>query len=362
MRVGYDLTPLQLNWAGERRATRELLAALRGRDGLEVEPLSFTPRQPGGLFQRVAFQAAAEALFYTLQVGRLARRRRLDLVHYPRQTVPPAVGLSVPSVLTVHDAFPFTHPELYSEVIRRHHQLIVPGAARRAARVIVPSEYSRASVAEAFGVPLERIAVTPWGVDRRFEPRPADPDWLSRRFGLDGPYVVCVGTLEPRKNLPTLLDAFGRLPEEHASHRLVLIGGAGWGRSTFGGALESLGERVVPTGYLDDDELIRVVSSADCFVHPALFEGFGFPVLEAMACGTPVVSSDGGSLAELVADAGLLVDPTDADAFADAIGRVLGSPELAAGLRERGLARAAAHSWEACAEATVGVYREALAA
>ena len=361
MRVGYDLTPLQLNWAGERRATAELLDALRARPGLEVEPLALTRRRPGGPLQRLAFQGAAEALYYPFAVGRAAARRGLDVVHYPRQIVPPAVGVRVPTVLTVHDVFPFTHPDLYSAAIRIHHTALVRGAARRATRVIVPSQHSRASTAEVCGIPEERIAVIPWGISARFEPRPAPPERLRERFGIDGPYVACVGTLEPRKNLPVLLDAFARLPAELAGHRLVLIGASGWKTDTFGGALAALGDRVVLTGYVSDDELVELVSSAACFAHPALLEGFGFPVLEAMACGTPVVSSDGGSLREVVGGAGLLVDPRDADGFADAIARVLSAPELAADLRERGLARAAEHTWEACAAATVRVYEEALA-
>ena len=362
MRVGYDLTPLQLNWAGEQRATAGLLAALRSNPGVEVEPLALTRRRPRGPLQPLLFQAAAEAIYYPLAVGRRARRERLDLVHYPRQIVPPALGVGVPTVITVHDVFPFTHPDLYSAPIRVHHQALVRGAARRATRVIVPSEHSRDSAAEVCGVPAERIAVIPWGVSERFHPRPAPPERLRERFGIDGPYVVCVGTLEPRKNLPVLLEAFARLPGDLRDHRLVLIGGSGWKTSTFGGALAALGDRAVLTGYVADDELVELVSSAACFAHPALFEGFGFPVLEAMACGTPVVSSDGGALREVVGDSGLLVDPRDAGGLAEAIARVLGSPELAADLRERGLARAAEHTWERCAAATVRAYEEALAA
>ena len=362
MRVGYDLTPLQLNWAGERRYAQELFEALRARGDVHLEPLVLTTRRPANLLQRVVSQATAEAVFYPLVIGRAARRRGVELMHYPRHLVPREAGLSVPAVVTMHDVFAFTHPELYSAVIRHHQRLVTGGALRRAVRVITGSESSRRGIAEVFGIPLERIAVTPYGVSERFQPRPAEPDWLRQRFGIDGPYVACVGTLEPRKNLPVVLEAFGRLPAELDAHRLVLIGGSGWRTSTFGGALEALGDRVVLTGYVEDDELVRLVSSADCFVHPALFEGFGFPVLEAMGCGTPVVSSDGGSLAEVVGDAGLLVDPTDPGAFAEAIARLLGSPELASTLRERGLARAREHTWAACAAATVRVYEEALAA
>ena len=301
----------------------------------------------------------AEALWYPLGLPRAARRQQLSLVHYPRHVFTRAVRLSVPAVVTIHDVFPLRYPELYSGVIAHHQRLVTGPAARAATRVVTGSEFSRVEIAELTGVPVERIAVTPYGVGRLFRPLEVDEGWLRQRFGLARPYVLCIGTLEPRKNLIGALDAFERLRGDAV---LVLTGGRGWKDKELRSRLASFGGSLVMTGYLEDDELVKLLSAADCFIHPALFEGFGFPVVEAMACGAPVVSSDGGSLPEVVGDAGLLVPPTAPDAIAEAIARVLGDTALRNDLATRGLARARSFTWERCAEATAAVYRDAIGA
>jgi glycosyltransferase involved in cell wall biosynthesis len=359
VRVGYDIAPLSLNWAGERRYAASLLRALRATPGVEVEELTLWRRQPGGLFQRVAYQAAAEAVYYPLLLGRRARRVGVELVHHPRHLVPPEHGLPGPSVVTVHDVLPLSEPEHYSKLILWRYRLLARSAVRSAALVLTGSRYSAGEIERRLGVDPARIRVTPYGVEERFRPMAVDRERLER-LGVTGPYVLCVGTLEPRKNLAGAVRAFELVQRDFLEHSLVLIGGRGW----LSGELERLARetevRLVKPGYVTDDELVELYSGSDCFLFPSLSEGFGFPVLEAMACGAPVISSDRASLPELVGDAGVLVEPAP-EALAQALRELLSSADRRAELSRMGRERARRFSWGACATATVAAYGDALA-
>jgi alpha-1,3-rhamnosyl/mannosyltransferase len=313
----------------------------------------------GGAARRIGAGLARELVYYPLVAGGRARRLGAQLLHASGPFWPRARG--IPLVLTLHDALPWRFPELFTRLNVLQQRTVVAAAARRAARVLVGSEHTARELTELVGVAPQRIVVTPYGVDPRFRPTARDPAWLERRFGIRGPYVLAVGTLEPRKNLGTLLRAFARVRGQDAQHALVLVGGRGWRDAPLERALAGAGAGVVRAGRVSDDELVRLYGSAACFAFPSRYEGFGLPVLEAMACGAPVVAGDRTSLPEVVGDAGLLVDPDDEEALASALRRVLTDPELAADLRQRGLARSAAFSWDRCAELTVAVYRAALA-
>jgi alpha-1,3-rhamnosyl/mannosyltransferase len=196
-------------------------------------------------------------------------------------------------------------------------------------------------------------------VSPRFRPTPADPGWLRRRFDVGGRYVLCVGNREPRKNLAAAVRAFAAAGAADCS--LVVAGVRGWRNAEFERAVERTGAHVAIAGYVSDDDLVRLYSGAACLVFPSLYEGFGLPPLEAMACGTPVIASDRTSLPEVVGDAGVLVDPRDEDALAAAIAALLEDESRARELGERGRERAARFTWERAADATVAAYREALA-
>jgi glycosyltransferase involved in cell wall biosynthesis len=358
VRVGLDLTPAAMSGAGTGRYPRELLRALGRRDEVDLVCLAATRRRGSGPVSRIVQGVWREGAYYPFVLGRRAARLRLDLVHCPAAFAP-RVGKR-PLVLTIHDVLPFRYPELFPRVVVAYSRLTWAAAAKRARRVITGSEHTRSELVELLGVDPERVAVTPYGVSERFRPAEPAPGWLADRFGVDRPFVLCVGTLEPRKNLVTALRAFERVARE-TDALLVVAGGPGWGNELFERELPRASERVRLTGYVSDDELVRLYSAASCFLFPSLYEGYGLPLLEAMACGVPVVAGDSTSLPEVVGDAGLTVAPRDEQAVADAVLRVLGDRELAAGMRERGLRRAAQHSWEACAQATVAVYREVLA-
>ena len=205
--------------------------------------------------------------------------------------------------------------------------------------------------------------MTPHGCEARFNPArdAASIDAAAARYGLPKRYVLAVGTLEPRKNLTTLLRAFARLREGSAvdpAVGLVIAGARGWLDDPIFEAVQSLGlERAVNfPGFVDDDDLPALYQGAELFVFPSLHEGFGLPLLEAMACGVPVVASNASALPEVAGGAALLVDPHDAEALAQAIARVLGDEALRARLRDAGVARAAQFSWQTAARRTLDAY------
>jgi glycosyltransferase involved in cell wall biosynthesis len=303
----------------------------------------------------------ARIVWETVALPVLTRRGRLDLFHGTVNTLPPF--LPCPAIVTVHDLALLRWPE---QVPRRRHAFLsraIPRAVRQARWVIAVSEATKQDVVRTFGIPPERVLVTPLGVDARF--RPAEPGRLAafrERHGLSDPYLLWVGTLEPRKNLPRLLEAFAQLGSE-IPHRLVLVGPEGWRTGELAATLErlALGDRVRFTGFVSNEVLPLWYAPADLFLFPSLYEGFGLPILEAMACGTPVVTSNVSSMPEVGGDAACYADPESADAIAAAIRRVLNDPELRATMRARGLERAAGFTWARTADLTAAAYRQALA-
>jgi glycosyltransferase involved in cell wall biosynthesis len=357
VRVGFDAASLVLNRAGEYRYAAALRSALLARSDLELHELWPGRRVPNGPASRVALQAAVQGLWYPLAVPWAARRARLDVLHHPRYSVSPEPGLRVPVVVTMHDVLVLSVPELFSAPIRANFRALAGPLARRAAVVLTGSQASAGDIEEHLRVPAERVLVTPYGVEPRFRPAPASRELLER-LGIDRAYVACVGTLEPRKNLVTALRAFAQVSSSDVA--LVVVGGRGWRNAAFEEELRRVPGKVVLTGFVSDEELVGVLAGARCFLYPSLHEGFGFPPLEAMACGTPVVTSAASSLPEVVGDAGLLVDPRDVDAVAGALERLLSDDALHARLRESGLQRAASYTWGRCAAETVGAYRRAM--
>jgi glycosyltransferase involved in cell wall biosynthesis len=292
----------------------------------------------------------------------LALRGRWDLLHSPVNVAP--LIPAVPSVVTVHDLAFLVEPDTMPAGRRRYLTALTAHSVRRAARVIAVSESTRRDLERWFDVPPERVTVTPLAADPRF--RPPDEAALSvfrRGNALDRPYILSVGTREPRKNGALLVRAFAALSRE-IPHDLVMVGPSGWlGEEldqTLAGLDPAVRERVRLTGFVADDDLPLWYGAADAFAYPARYEGFGLPVLEAMACGVPVVTSNVSSLPEVAGDAALLVDPDDAGALVDALRRIVTDPRLAGELRSRGLARATTYSWAETARLTVDAYRAAL--
>jgi glycosyltransferase involved in cell wall biosynthesis len=342
LRVAFDETGLELDATGSARAARCLREALAPL--AELIPLA-QPHGPGG---RVGRGLIRELAWYPFGLPRRAATVGADVLACPMPLAPPRRA-GVPVVLTINDGIPWDHPEWLTRAHALHARLVLAPAARAAARVLVPSEHTRERVlANVRGLDEDRVVVTPYGVDPRFTPGP----------GPDGtPYLLAVGTLQPRKNLEAALRAFERLDGEH---RLVVVGARGWRDDELLARVERspAAKRIELRGRVSDDQLLALYRGAACLLYPSRAEGFGFPPLEAMACGTPVVCTAAGSLPEVTGDAAQVVDPDDAAGLADAVRRVLADP---APWRAAGLARAAGFSWTRCAQQTVAAYAAAAA-
>jgi glycosyltransferase involved in cell wall biosynthesis len=263
-------------------------------------------------------------------------------------------------VVTVHDLTLLTNPEWHEASKVRYFGWAMRRAVASATRVLCVSATTAADLADRLGVPPGRIDVTPLGTDLR--PAPAEQvASLRGRLGLDGPYLLGLGTVEPRKDLPTLVRAFAALAPD-LPHRLVLAGLAGWGSGELAAAVAASGvaDRILVPGYVAEADKAALLTGADVFAYPSRYEGFGLPVLEAMACGTPVVTTSGGSLPEVAGDAATLVDPGDDTALAAAIAKLTTDPAARADAATRGLARAASFTWARCAELTAAAYSRAL--
>ena len=255
------------------------------------------------------------------------------------------------NVVVVHDVAPLREPGWYSDLYVRWQRAILPRIARRAARVIAPSAFSKAEVVELLGVPESRVAVVPGGVDARFTPS-ADAAGARRALGLEGKdYVLTVASRTARKNL-TVLDLAAR----RLAARGVALVAAGGDRPQFRDAASTAGVRAL--GHVDDALLPGLYAGAAAFVLPSLYEGFGLTALEALAAGVPVVAADRGALPEVCGDAAQLVDPTDAEAVAAALERALDDPDA---WRAAGPPRAAPLTWEATARGVDAVLGEVLA-
>ncbi|MEA3375567.1 MAG: glycosyltransferase family 1 protein [Chloroflexota bacterium] len=288
------------------------------------------------------------------------RRIGADLVHAP-VFVGPLVA-PCPVVITIHDLSFLRFPHLFRPANRLYLTLMTRLSARRARRVIAVSGHTASESVRLLGVSRERIDIVYHGVDPAFRPLPADEVAAFRsRRQLPDRFVLFVGTLEPRKNLDRLIEAFSRT---HARDtKLVLAGGKGWLYEELFARVEALDLSDVVTfaGYVRSEELPLWYNAASALAYPSLYEGFGMPVTEAQACGTPVLTSKTSSLPEAAGEAALLVDPYDVEAIADGLTRMLEDDALRVALRERGLTHARAFDWSRTARQTVRAYRRALA-
>ena len=316
----------------------------QGRDGLA--------HLPG---EHVVLRAPSKLVWDQVSVPRYAARVRLDAVFNGKLSIP--LACQAPTAFLMPSGAQFVVPWVYPPLDRLYTHVMVPRYAQRASAIITQTERGREDIVRYMGARPERIHVIPPGIQPSL--RPASPgavDAFRARLGLSRPYVLFVGGITPLKNIPTLLRAFAQVRREKDVD-LVLAGFRRWRFKSDIQLIEELGlgDRVRQTGFVPDEEMSALYSGAECLVMPSWYEGFGIPVVEAMACGTPVVSSNAGCLPEVVAGCAVLVDPASVDMVAAGILRAIDDRTLRADLIERGLRHAAQFTWDRTTASIAGV-------
>jgi glycosyltransferase involved in cell wall biosynthesis len=374
MRVGIDFTAGIHQRGGIGRYTRELFRALISLDQQDDFVVYYShPRgqRPERVFPKTKNVAERPFGISDRWLSVLWFRLHMpvpidmvtgpvDLFHFPNFMLPPVRRAR--TVVTVHDLSFLLHPECAEEGNRAYLERTVPDSVRRADFVVVDSANTQNDLIVLLDADPARIEVIYPAVDSHFRPID-DEEALSAvrdKYNLHFPFILNQNVIEPRKNIPRLIEAFSRLKRDLGiSHRLVIGGGLGWMYESVFQAVEefNVADSVVFLGYVPDEDLPALYNLADLFVYPSIYEGFGIPCVEAMACGTPVVASNTSSLPEAIGDAGLMVRPTDVDGIAEAIAQVLTNPTLRHDLRRRGLERAQLFTWQASAEKVLGIYR-----
>jgi glycosyltransferase involved in cell wall biosynthesis len=374
-----DVSAVPVNPVGAGQYTMHLASALSRRPDLDVILIGrrgdrerWTQAAPGARTVSAApAQRPLRLAWEQLALPGLVRRLDASVHHGPHYTMPERS--SVPMVVTVHDLSFFEAPQWHdrSKVVLFKRAIRV--AARRATAVVCPSRATADQLARWCRVDAE-LFVAHHGVDgERFSPHEVEPGAdaailgrIDARLGGGQPYLVFVGTLEPRKDVPSLVQAFDRVADRHPEALLVLAGGDGWGASAVDQAIAaaSSGRRVVRTGYVADAVIPVLLRSAVAAVYPALYEGFGLPALEALSCGTPLITTSGTAMEEVAGDAATLVRPGDVAGLAEALDAALGSDTTTTSeererQRQAGLKIAAAHTWEESANRHVEAYRYA---
>lgn len=373
MRIAVNLLPFRRHLAGAGRYARNIVANLAEIDA-DNHYYLFVTRESAPHFQveKDNFTLVSCPIWPKRAIRILWEQLVLpwQLVYYditllftPSVAIP--FWLPCRGVVAIHDVIPFHRAAVkYSKVRSFYIRLATYWAARRSEVVLTGSENSRREIVSFCKVVRERIVVIPYGVEAKF--RRLDSmeviEAFRSKYGLPERFILFVGALEPGKNLVGLLEAFLRLKRQSTGiqHKLVLAGPRGWGSTRILKSIDDLElERdVIVTGFVAEEELPLLYNSADLFAFPSLFEGFGLPPLEAMACGTPVIASNTSSLPEVVGEAGVLVDPYDVEGWASAMERVLGDENLQANMIRNGLERAKLFSWKRTAQATLEIFQK----
>jgi glycosyltransferase involved in cell wall biosynthesis len=261
---------------------------------------------------------------------------------------------AIRQVLTIHDLSVYDFPSGFNATYKAVYRTLYSILPRRVHRLLTVSEFTRRRITDLFGLPPERVGVVPNAPSPHFRPLDAKSvESTLGRLGVGRPYVFALGAISARKNFIRLLQAWERIQGRWQGHRLVIVGTAGL-QFADGGGLGQLPERAVLLNHVPDDDLVALYNGADVVAYPSLYEGFGLPVVEAMACGTPVLTSDTSSMPEVAGDAAFLVDPWSVDAIAAGLEALLSDKGLRNELSLRGLARAAAFSWERSASLLSG--------
>lgn len=375
MTIGVDYTAAVHQSAGIGRYTREIVKGLAKSGALpSFTPCyrlfvadvgkNFAPPPPAANFTWCTTRLTERwlaRLWYRLRlpVSIESWTGPLDLFHAPDFILPP-LGRGTRSIVTIHDLSFVREPDLVMPGMDRHLNKWVPWSVQQASHVIAVSEATRQDLIELYQTPPEKISVLYHGVGPEFKPirETACLKAVRQKYGLnDQPFILSVGTIQPRKNYQRLIQAFAKVDTEAI---LVIAGGAGWKNEAIFDEVKTLGlqERVRFPGFVAEADLPALYSAATLVIYPSLYEGFGLPVLEAMACGAPVIASNRASLPEVVGEAGLLINPYDTDNMATAIGHLLDDGSLRASLAGAGQTRAGQFTWSGTVVELVNLYQK----
>lgn len=366
-----DVSAVPSKPVGAGRYTFELARELSLRD--DMRPICIARRSDELRWEALRGNARVTAVAPEKRPLRLAwEQLRLPAVlqsigphvhHGPHYTLPQRSR--IPKVVTIHDMTFFDHPEWHEKSKVIFFRRSIEASVKRAQELIAVSNDTAGRLQDRFGI--ANVTVIPHGVDhRRFRPAASSADMQADRVvlesaGITGAFVAFVGTLEPRKDVPSLVRAFDRIAGSHPQLRLVLVGRPGWGVGAVTDAIGSARhkDRIVRPGFISDRAIPALLRQARAVVYPSLTEGFGLPALEALACGAPLVTTTGSAIEEVVDDAALLVDAGDVAAIAQSLEKALTDEEERTRLRRRGPQVAAAFTWSGCAADHVEVYRRA---
>lgn len=371
MRIAVDATAIPPHRAGAGIYIFNLVRALAGVDreneyvvfakslhvaefGIDQPNVRFVDAGELSMPRRIVWEQTA--------LPALLRRMRVDVLHSPHYTMP--ARMPCRSVVTFCDMVFVLFPEVHNFARRAFFRTMMRRSARRANRLIAISESTRQDVMRHMRVPGERIVAVPLAADSTFCPRPAvEVEAVCARYGLTpGRFILNVGVLEPRKNVPALLRAYASLGDAFPDVPLVIAGKKGWMYEEIFRAAHELGfdrdsSRVRFVGHVPEDDLVPLYNGARVFVYPSRYEGFGLPVLEALQCGAPTITTNVSSMPEVAGDSALLVSPDDVEGLSGALCKVLSDDRLAQELSRRGVEQAKPFSWRRCAQETLQVYR-----
>lgn len=360
MKVLLDATSLPPQLVGAGTYIVELARALQVA-GLDLNLIARSSELPGRVHETSVKTRPLRLLWEQTILPLRAKAIGYDVFHGPHYTIPR--WLKGPAVVTFHDPTFYTHPQLHERSKVTYLARLGRASIARATRVIAVSNYAAEGAVSHGGADPAQVDVTMLGADLdRYKPSTDafEDSRVRRSLGITDPYILWVGALEPRKDVPTLIEAFRTLGSP--KHRLVLCGPEAWGIKAIENAIESSGlsDRIMRTGYVTENCKISLYRGASVFCYPSIAEGFGLPVLEAMACGTPVVTTTGSAMEEVGGNAVVTVTPQDPQALAKALGQVLDDESLAAKLSVKGLERATRFTWQATASATIKSYEKCL--
>jgi glycosyltransferase involved in cell wall biosynthesis len=377
MRIGIDATPIT-NRSGTGYYTQKLIEFL-GRADSENRYVIFCPNDyaahlehPGMFdypnFRLVNLRVGASvpiAIWRQFALPKHAKKLGIDLLHFPSFIA--SLRIDIPSVVTIHDLCFELFPEAFSALRRTYYSLIIPRSVRHCDSVIADSESTRNDILKHYAIDHGSVSAIHLGVDPVRFYHIADKDEHARlreQYNLPERFILYVGTLEPRKNIPRLIRAFAYgVASKSLPHHLVIAGRKGWMYDEIFREVRllNLEKKVHFPGFVKPSQLAALYSMARSLAYPSLYEGFGLPCLEAMSCGTPVITSNRSSLPEFVQDCGLIVDPTSVDSIAAALYRICSDDEFCGNLSERGIQQARHFSWLTTAKKTLEVYNRTIA-